>query len=65
MLETRELAQAGTRAIEQAQQGLSGTQRQASEFIETLTEQVRGTLVNVQEQNEAAIRAAASPAFMS
>jgi hypothetical protein len=59
MLETRELAQAGTATIEQARQTLADVQQQGREFIGTLTEEVRVTLVGVQEQNVAAIRAAA------
>jgi hypothetical protein len=66
MMETRELAQAGTSTIEQARQtlvgahtGLTDVQQRGREFIETLTEEVRVTLVGVQEQNVAAIRAAA------
>jgi hypothetical protein len=66
MLETRELAQAGTTAIEQAKQtlagaqaGLADVQQGGREFMETLTEQIRVTLAGLQQQNEAAIRAAA------
>jgi phage tail protein X len=59
MLETRELAQAGISTIEQARRTLADVQQQGHEFIERVTEEVRGTLVGVQEQNVAAIRAAA------
>lgn len=59
MLETRELARAGAAAIEQASHALAGVQQKGQQFIETLTEEVRVTLVGVQEQNAAAIKAAA------
>jgi hypothetical protein len=59
MLETRELAQAGIAMMEQAGQTLADVQQRGREFIETLTEEVRVTLVSVQEQNLAAIRTAA------
>lgn len=66
LMETRDLAQAGTATIEQARQtladaqtGLADVQQKGREFIEALTEETRVTLVSVQEQNIATIRAAA------
>jgi uncharacterized protein YjgD (DUF1641 family) len=59
MRETRELAQTGKAAIKEASQALADVQQTGREFIETLTEEVRVTLVGVQDQNVAAIKAAA------
>jgi hypothetical protein len=59
MRETQELAQTGKAAIKEASQALADVQQTGREFIATLTEQVRVTLVHVEEQNVAAIAAAA------
>jgi hypothetical protein len=59
MLETRELALTGKATIEQASHALADVQQKGQEFIGTLTEEVRVTLVNFKEQNATAIKVAA------
>jgi methyl-accepting chemotaxis protein len=59
MMETRELAQTGRAAIEQASDALADVQQGGRDFINTFTDEVRKFLVTVQKQNEAAIKVAA------